>query len=377
MKISLGRVAAAAAAPVLLLALGASSAAGLSPGMVAAGQARPAAALATARFEPVSASFTSYRVGYVLGTRGHTRLPGAAMLVRTVNGGRSWTAVPAPAVRLVDPSGVAPGSSVSAVFFADANNGWLFNPAMWVTHDGGRHWRQPSLPGKPGAMAASNGVAFASVTPWGGGQTRLYASRVGTDRWTQVPGVVPAGKLTFYGRAGWAGLPPSLWATTDLRYWHKLPAFQCPPILGAPSIASSLAAGTTTRVLLLCTGNGAAGSLGKTVFASANGGRTFSLLGSAPLPGSSVNTLAIPPGRPQVVTLATASAASLLDRSVNGGMTWRMVQYNDGGIGWRDMRYVSPTVGWVVHGGLPWTLSLNWLMRTVNAGATWYGVAIP
>lgn len=130
-------------------------------------------------------------------------------------------------------------------------------------------------------------------------------------------------------------------------------------------------------MLLLCTGNGAAGSLGKTVFASANGGRTFRLVGPAPLPGSSVNVLAIPPGRPQVVTLATASGASLLDRSVNGGKTWRMVQYNDGGIGWRDMRYVSPTVGWIVHGGLPGTVNYNGLMRTVNAGTTWYSLAIP
>jgi photosystem II stability/assembly factor-like uncharacterized protein len=86
---------------------------------------------------PVSASFTSYRAGYVLGTRGHTRLPGNAMLVKTVNGGRTWTAVPAPAVRL----GGAPGTSVNAVFFADASNGWLFNPALWVTHDGGQLMR--------------------------------------------------------------------------------------------------------------------------------------------------------------------------------------------------------------------------------------------
>jgi hypothetical protein len=378
MRISPGRVAASVAAPVLLLALGTGSAAGLSSGTTAAaGQARPAAAAATARFEPVSASFTSYRAGYVLGTRGHTRLPGAAYLVRTINGGGTWTAVAAPNVRLVDPSAPAPGTAVSAVRFADANNGWLFNPALWATHDGGRHWRQLSLPGNARAMAASSGVAFASVTPPGGGSTRLYTSKVGTDRWTLVPGVVPAGALTFYGRAGWAGLPPNLWATTDLRHWHKLPAFHCPPILGARSTPSSLAAGTATRVLLLCTGNGAAGSLGKRVFASANGGRTFGLVGPAPLYGSSVNTLAIPPGRPQVVTLATASGASMLDRSVNGGKTWRTVQYNDGGIGWRDMRYASPTVGWLVHGGDPGSVDHHGLMRTVNAGATWYTVAIP
>lgn len=377
MRISFGRAAAVLAAPVLLLSLGAGSAAGLSPGSARAGRAPGAAPAAATRFEPVSASFVSYRTGYVLGTRGHTRLPGAALLVRTANGGRTWAAVTAPAVRLVDPGTSAPGSAVNAVFFADMNNGWLFNPALWVTHDGGRHWRQLSMPGRPGVMAASNGVAFVSVTPRGGGQTRLYTSRVGTDRWTLVPGVVPGKALTFYGRAGWAGLPPNLWATTDLRHWHKLPAFHCPPIRGASSVASSLAAGTATRVLLECTGNGAAGSLGKTVFASADGGRTFRLVGSAPLPGSSGNALAIPPGRPQVVTLATASGASLLDRSVNGGRTWRMVQYNDPAFGWRDMRYVSLTVGWVVHGSLPWGVNYNQLMRTVNAGSTWYVVAIP
>lgn len=54
-----------------------------------------------------------------------------------------------------------------------------------------------------------------------------------------------------------------------------------------------------------------------------------------------------------------------------------MVQYGDGGVGWRDMRYVSPTVGWLVHGNVPHLVNRNWLMRTVNAGATRYRVAIP
>jgi hypothetical protein len=374
MRISLGRAAAAVAAPVLLLALGASSAAGLSPGTTAAaGQARPAAA--TARFDPVSASFTSYQAGYVLGTRGHTRLPGAVYLVRTINGGRTWTAVAAPKVRLVDPSAPAPGTAVSAVRFADMNNGWLFSPALWVTHDGGRHWRQLSLPGKVGAVAVSNGMAFASVMPAGGAATGLYMSQVGTDRWIRMPGVVPRNALTFYGRAGWAGLPPTMWATSDLRHWHKLPAFHAPRYYEA----ASLAAGSATRLLLLCTGPGGMGHEEKLLYASANGGRTFSKVGTAPFVGFAGHTdaLAIPPGRPLVVTLASSSAESWLGRSVNGGRTWQTVQYNDGGIGWRDLRYASPTVGWIVHGNLPFTVNYNGLMRTVNAGATWYNVVIP
>jgi photosystem II stability/assembly factor-like uncharacterized protein len=85
----------------------------------------------------------------------------------------------------------------------------------------------------------------------------------------------------------------------------------------------------------------------------------------------------MPPGRPQIVTLAAYSAASLLSRSVNGGRTWATtVQYNDGGIGWRDMAYATPTIGWLIHGS-PGSFTPGGLMRTVNAGATWYNIAIP
>jgi photosystem II stability/assembly factor-like uncharacterized protein len=367
----LGRAVAVAAAPVLIIALGGGSAAGRSPGTVGSGQARAPAA-APAGFEPVSASFMSVGSGYVLGTRGHTRLPGAALVVKTVNGGRTWAAVTAPPVRLVNPVGVVPGTSVSAIRFADASNGWLFNPALWVTHDGGRHWRQLSLLGTVHALATSGGQVFASVAPRGGGPARLYTSPVGADRWTRVPAVVPAGVLTFSGHAGWAGLPPNLWATSDLRHWHKLPAFQAPRNY-TPQV---LAAGSSARLVLVCGGDAGMGQETKLVYASANGGVTFSRAGSAPRGGFAAG-LAVPPGRPQAVTLAAVSAASWLYQSADGGRTWRStVRYDDGGAGWHDLRYVSPAVGWLVHGS-SWSVNLNALMRTVNAGATWYKVAIP
>jgi hypothetical protein len=319
----------------------------------------------------MSAAFVSVGSGYVLGTRGHTRLPGAALLVKTVNGGRTWAAVTTPPVRLVNPGGVVPGTSVSAVWFADASNGWLFNPALWVTHDGGRHWRQLSLLGTVRALATSGGQVFASVAPRGGGPARLYTSPAGTDRWTRVPAVVPAGALTFYGHAGWAGLPPSLWTTSDLRHWRKLPAFHAPRYY----TAEALAAGSPARLVLVCGGDSGMGQQAKLVYASANGGVTFSKAGSAPRAGFPEG-LAVPPGRPQAVTIAAASAASWLHQSADGGRTWRSVQYSDGGAGWHDLRYASPTVGWLVHGS-SWGVTSNALMRTVNAGATWYGVAIP
>lgn len=126
---------------------------------------------------------------------------------------------------------------------------------------------------------------------------------------------------------------------------------------------------------MLCTGNAAAGSEGKLVYASTNGGLTFRKVGPAPLNGDG-GTLATPPGRPLIVTLATSSAASMLDRSVNGGRTWTQTMYVDNGIGWRDLAYVTSTTGWIIHGsaGFP---AYAALMRTVNSGASWKTVPIP
>lgn len=194
------------AVPALVLSLGASTG------------ASAAAPTAANRFAPVSASFVSAGTGFVLGTRGCARSSCAARLVKTTNGGRTWTALPAPAVPLTGPR-----QATRTVRFADSGNGWLFNPGLWATHNGGRHWQRIYLPGTVVAMAASAGTVLASVSPYTGGPSRLYQSPAGTSRWTLVPGVVPAGHLTLYGHAGWAGSEPGLWGTTDLRHWHKLP----------------------------------------------------------------------------------------------------------------------------------------------------------
>ena len=60
----------------------------------------------------------------------------------------------------------------------------------------------------------------------------------------------------------------------------------------------------------------------------------------------------MPPSRSNVVTLATTSGASWLDRSANGGKTWVVEEVKDSGGGppLNSLSYVSPTVGWVVLG---------------------------
>jgi hypothetical protein len=332
-----------------------------------------------ATFQPSSASFLSSASGFVLGGVDCPSLPTlrpcAARLVATTDGGVHWHFVSAPVVRLFNGAGVlsAQRSTVSSVVFASSRDVWLFGPGLWSTHDGGAHWRKLSLGGAIVGMAASSGVAYAVVAPSTHlsadyGSEQLFRSPVGRDAWARVGRVTAAGAtLAVSGRAAWFGSSTQLWTTADGVHWHQYP-FRCP---GAYYSLSSIAAANASDVLFLCAGNGAMGSMDKEVVSSANGGRTVHLAGQAPL-GGTTEVIAVPPSRSNVVTLATTSDASWLDRSADGGKTWVVeeVKGSGGGAPLNSLSYVSATVGWVVL-GQPGLGSDSWLLRTSDAGVTW------
>lgn len=373
MKMSFSRVMALAALPMLLLALGAGSASA----QPASGNPPPPKG-----FEADSAGFVSAQTGFVLGARGCSRLPCKALLEKTVNGGKTWTSVPAPAVSLVPPYTPSPASAVSSVRFENASDGWLFAPALWATTDGGAKWHRMSLPGEVIALAASDGVVFAVSEPVIGGlnQARLYESRVGTTKWTLVRGIAPQNALTVFGHSVWVGIASgvdgNLRTSTDSgKHWSTL-SFRCPS--GTIS-ASAVAAASTANVAIGCSDQGypQPGQSIKKVFTSSNGGRTFHLAGSPPTAGQ-IGTVAMPPGRPRVITMSAASGATYLYRSVNGGKTWGAKVYLDGGLDMRDLAYASATTGYVIHfSGGPVIAYSQGLLKTSNAGATWKAVPIP
>lgn len=370
MQLHFRRAVTLAALPVLALTLGTSSAMAQP---TSGGPPPPKG------FEADSASFVSATTGYVLGSRHCSQLPCPARLVRTVDGGATWKAVPVPAVQLVPAYSGGPASAVSTVRFENSRDGWLFGPGLWATTDAGQHWRQVSLGGPVVALAASHGRVFASTTPASGTLTKasLHESAVGTTKWTLVRGVLPQNAITVSGHSVWAGIAPKLWHSADSgQHWSKL-TFQCP----SPTVtASAVAAASPEQIALTCTNDGfpQPGSSVKKVYRSANGGSTFRAAASQPPEPGQVRQVAMPPGHPGTITITAASGASYIYRSANGGKSWGTKTYFDGGLDWRDLAFASATTGYLIHfsGGPVLAYGLG-LLKTTDAGRTWHSVTIP
>jgi len=343
------------------------------------------AAAVPASFQPASASFFSARSGYVLGGMGcrpgRAGRPGRgcrAWLAVTIDGGRRWHFAGAPDVRV--------GGAVSSVVFASAADGWLYGPGLRYTRDGGTRWRTVSLGGAVEQVAASAGRVYAVVAPPGGKPEELFASPEGRDAWARAGHFTAARAiLAVSGRAAWLASASTfgtssthVWATADGARWHRYP-LRCPDSgHGRGKITyglSGMAAASAAHVAFLCSGGAGLGSVQKEVLTSSDGGQTVHLAGRAPFAGDPVG-IALPPGRPQVITLAANSGASFLDRSADGGKTWTRMQVpgTGGGPGLSCLSYPSPAVGWVVVGN-PGDGSENWLQRTSDAGRTWHKIS--
>jgi hypothetical protein len=375
MKMSLGRVMALAAIPVMILAAGAGTA-----------SARPGSGTPPPPkgFEVQSASFVSAQTGFVLGTRHCSILgvtpPCKALAEKTTNGGKTWTVVPAPAVELVTHSADSPATAVSSVRFADANDGWLFGPGLWATTDGGKHWQRVKLPGVVYRLATSGREAYAAVEPALGGpyQAHLYESAVGSGKWSVVPKVAPVTSLTAFGHSAWTGVAPGLWTTTNNgKSWSKL-SFNCPT--GYPS-SSEVAAASATDVAIACSnqGNPQPGLSYKVVLVSTNGGRTFTLVPGVPPLAGEIYGLAMAVGNPKVITINSASGASFMYQTVNGGKSFTTAyRSNDGGLGFADLQYVTSTTGYFVHFmGTRYIAYTMGLMKTVYTHGKWTWTSVP
>jgi len=360
----------------------------------AAGFARPASPLGvSAAFQPWASSFMSASSGFVLGGIGcHFEINGAQppcrpIVVATSDGGRSWRMLSAPPTLLPPAvtSAGAGGPAVRAITFADPRNGWLYNPGLWATHDGGAHWTRSTIKGFVLNVVAGGGWAYAAVASANGigaqsPSPTLLRSPVGRDDWRPVAslqGNVETSNfvslLAASGNNAWAGTLATPTSTADL-LWRSIDGAPWQQV-GNPCASGSLAslnASSPSDLVMLCAG--------RTVqIATSTDAGTHTHLTTAP--GTEpVGPLAAPTNTTTTMVLATPNrtaippisgspvVASWLARTDDGGRSWTRSAYQDHDVGWADLQFSSPTVGWVIH-GYPGA-SIDQLLRTTNAGKT-------
>jgi hypothetical protein len=279
---------------------------------------------------------------------------------------------------------------VSEVRFANPLDGWMFGPALYDTHDGGKTWQSVSTGGAVISLETAGGVVDALVSPCTPGaactgRLRLEQAPVsGGTFQTVVTG--PVGSLGTAAHPDLSLQPPAgfallgegtggatVYATDDLgsaASWKPFPN----PCASSHYALSSFVAPDTSTLYSLCSGNPAMGSTSKVAVATSGGKSTG--VGSAPLPGDG-GTFAATPNA--VLVIATASGASFLYCSDDGGHSWSTVEsYGDGGAGWNDLGFTTATQGLVIHGRPGETDVVGGinLLMTHDAGSTWRVVQI-
>ncbi len=331
--------------------------------------AGPAGAGTTSTLAPITVSFVSARVGWVLGARPCAARSYCLGLARTTDGGRNWSAVTLPtplaSPQRTDPVARAvPGLSLTV---ASAGTAWLYGATttsggdvttaipLWSTFDGGRHWVAVSLRtlGLTAVAAMSVRGTTAYVVGWTStGVALVRTAPVGSSRWSPAP--LPRLDLPAGGGEGLADFvdaPGRTWlvvgndrgvsagasvsGTGPWRSWTGA----CHAVGDSYSVPVAL---TATRMLATCVMGGFASplspraptgaSLGSQwLYQSSDGGRTFTAV--APIPSRPFSALVPIPGVPAApapgVIVAGggigANATPALLRSADGGRTWRAV----------------------------------------------------
>ena len=329
-----------------------------------------------------SVTFVSTQEAFVLGTAPCTHHP-CSVVLRTVDRGHSWVGLPAP----LEGVSRAGGSGLWGLRFADPNRGYAYGNGIWRTIDGGGSWQRWSVPGRYvidfAAVRDSRLIAVTTpCSPSSGGcshRLTLYDRPIAGGPWRAMARSGPNAfndSISVHGGVVWVLLGQRLVVSTDGGRTFGMSTQPCAHSLAALPQPTSISDGGRFT-FLLCTGQGFASHTIKIIYRTHGTSGRWTRVGQAPTPGD-VGLLAAAGGGKLVI--ATASAASWLYRSTDGGRHWRTpLSYPDGGEGWADLGFTSSSDGVVIHGpasrdggsaSFP-----GQLLLTDDAGHTWRLIA--
>jgi photosystem II stability/assembly factor-like uncharacterized protein len=354
---------------------------------------------ANARLDAIA--FVSRSTGYGMFTsraRGRCQ----ALTGRTTNGGARFG--PLAVVTAWPCNGYPPAATLTADGHGDA---FLYDPGLFVSHDGGRIWAPSHQPGVVLAIATAGRSAWMlrADCPRHGGTCplRLLLSADGGRTWAPSPAQPPGatvhaidgqpategaagqtwllrtGRSSAYVMSGPASDVAPLWFTADGGATWSTRQVRCGPIA---AISATLTAAPDGTLLAVCAGQPGAGYQEKSAGRSTDGGRSWTV--HTPCPAA---RLTCHGGTPldsgylgQIDAVHAGTAFLVGDRSsllvtTDGGSRWRTVRpvIGDSGGGTAEVIFVSRRDGFVLgddtrRGERPA------IWRTTDGGSHWSAV---
>jgi len=339
---------------------------------------------------PVPASFKANSVTWVSAQRGWVL--GAARcgtntcsdVIGTSNGGKTWQLIGTVKAPLASIGKATHG--VTTVRFATPSVGWIFGIGRFLfrTSDGGKTWVPMPVPGDAKqilGLAASPTQTYAITSVCTLGKP-LCAKPLGFWRiatrgstWTRIPLNLPtafAAGVSVFGKTVYVvdqqlefGHADKFYASTDGVHFAPRPA----PCSHVKDLALIQAVPVSaTHVALLCVGNFGFAKAVKTVYTSANTGKTDTFAGQMGPHGIQSELAASPSGN---LAVASVSDGSFIYINDTHKKAWTMAEgIGDGGAGWNDISYVSNTTAWVIYGPADF-INIGQLWMTRDGGHHW------
>ena len=343
----------------VIAAVALTCAATLTPGPALARHGGPGASV-PAGFEANSVTWLSAQRGWVLGAAACGK-NACAEVIGTTDAAMTWRLIGTVGAPIAEFGG-RPG--ITEIRFATPAVGWAFGTYLFRTSTGGKFWARVPIPGggkQVLALAAGPTQTYAVVTgcAWGAGicPRPLSFWRIptgGRGGWTRIPLRLPpndGADVAVFGATVYVldeqlqfGRPDLFYASTDGRHFTARPA----PCNHAKDLALIQAVPMSAdRVAMLCDGNPGFSKAVKTVYVSADTGKTDTYAGQMGLFGIQAQLAASPSGN---LAVASTSNGSFVYINDTHKQAWTMVEgIGDGGAGWNDITYVTNSQAWVVY----------------------------